>query len=355
MAPLTVISPQPEAVEFRVARDGSLNAWVKLRNMWSGQVAYKMKTTAPKDYTIKPASGSIRQGEFHEVQIIRKSPEEGGSPDSSKKVKFLIQAAGVTTQAQKLLLYAADKGKAAGRTKFWESIPKEDLQEQQLPVKMPAEEPEEFEDALEVPHIEEPSADATRSELWKARKARSQEFKGEEEGDEPAGGAGAGRGAAEAFEAPHNKGRKGDGRGETAEALEKAPRKPGYPGGKLTDQDVDDIIGRMTKIGPDGKPVVQVMSRPAGSAPPGFDGPEPATSSPSLGPAPAPDVPTLPAERKPLNLNVAHKAQKHDVVLQGHSRPVTYVAFDATGKTLYTCGKDKLVIAWTVPEGEHTP
>ena len=28
--------------------------------------------------------------------------------------------------------------------------------------------------------------------------------------------------------------------------------------GKLTDQDFDDIIGRMTKLGPDGKPVVQV-------------------------------------------------------------------------------------------------
>ena len=64
--------------------------------------------------------------------------------------------------------------------------------------------------------------------------------------------------------------------------------------GKLTDQDVDDIVGRMTKIGPDGKPVVQdppqekavvvvvvvvllpllceVLPRPTGSAPPGFEG-----------------------------------------------------------------------------------
>eukprot|EP00913_Durusdinium_trenchii_P019356 g18196.t1 len=86
MAPLTVIKPQPEAIEFRIARDGSLTAWVKLQNMWEGQVAYKMKTTAPKDYTIKPASGSIRMGEFHDVQIVRKPPEDGGSPGSGKKV-----------------------------------------------------------------------------------------------------------------------------------------------------------------------------------------------------------------------------------------------------------------------------
>lgn len=84
MAPLTVIKPQPEAVEFRIARDGSLTAWVKLQNVWEGQVAYKMKTTSPKEYTIKPASGSIRMGEFHDVQIVQKSPEEGGgSPGSS--------------------------------------------------------------------------------------------------------------------------------------------------------------------------------------------------------------------------------------------------------------------------------
>ncbi|CAK9094101.1 unnamed protein product [Durusdinium trenchii] len=355
MAPLTVIKPQPEAIEFRIARDGSLTAWVKLQNMWEGQVAYKMKTTAPKDYTIKPASGSIRMGEFHDVQIVRKPPEDGGSPGSGKKVKFMVQAAAVTTQAQKLLLYAADKGKAAGRTKFWDSISKEDLQEQQLPVKLPSEEPE-FEDAMEAPaETQEPSADATRSELWKARKARSQEMKtgksAEDLEEGPPGGAGAGRGNAEAtflaaIEDP--KPRKGEREREDDEKEKSAGRHKaqGYAAaGKLTDQDFDDIIGRMTKLGPDGKPVVQV-SRPA-PAPAPAEG-DPARVSPSLGPSPAPEV-----ERKPLQLTSAAKSQqKHDVVLQGHSRPVTYIAFDESGKVLYTCGKDKLVIAWSVPEGE---
>ena len=36
-----------------MARDGSLTAWVRLQNCFEGQVAYKMKTTVPKDYTIK--------------------------------------------------------------------------------------------------------------------------------------------------------------------------------------------------------------------------------------------------------------------------------------------------------------
>lgn len=49
----------------------------------------------------------------------------------------------------------------------------EELQEQQLPVKLP-DELEEFQDAVEATEALEQSSDATRSELWKARKARSQ-------------------------------------------------------------------------------------------------------------------------------------------------------------------------------------
>lgn len=39
--------------------------------------------------------------------------------------------------------------------------------------------------------------------------------------------------------------------------------------------------------------------------------------------------------------------------MRGHSRPVTFVLFGPGGKSLFTCGKDKLVIAWSVPEGER--
>ncbi|CAE8613226.1 unnamed protein product, partial [Polarella glacialis] len=31
---------------------------------------------------------------------------------------------------------------------------------------------------------------------------------------------------------------------------------------------------------------------------------------------------------------------------------ITYLVFDAAGRTLYTCAKDRLVLAWSVPEGE---
>lgn len=44
---------------------------------------------------------------------------------------------------------------------------------------------------------------------------------------------------------------------------------------------------------------------------------------------------------------------KHsDVVLQKHSRPVTFVTFNPNDKELYTCSKDKMVMAWSAPGGE---
>jgi len=44
--------------------------------------------------------------------------------------------------------------------------------------------------------------------------------------------------------------------------------------------------------------------------------------------------------------------RKEDIVLQRHSRPVTFVRLNPKGNELFTCGKDKVVIAWSCPEGE---
>eukprot|EP00931_Biecheleriopsis_adriatica_P057315 TRINITY_DN33992_c0_g1_i1.p1 TRINITY_DN33992_c0_g1~~TRINITY_DN33992_c0_g1_i1.p1 ORF type:complete len:703 (-),score=137.07 TRINITY_DN33992_c0_g1_i1:32-2107(-) len=357
MAPMTVIQTQPEGVHFRIARDGSTTAWLRLQNVTDNQIAYKVKSTAPKNYSIKPGSGSIRAGEYHDVEIKRKTPEDGGSADTSKKDKFLVQAASVTTQAQKLLLYAADKGKAAGRTKFWDSIAKEDMQEQQLQVRLPEEGDEPATEAADVQAAEADLSEKTRSDLWKARKQRSQELKtsgkaadaeGEEEGESEVGSA-AGIDSRAASKEEARKTRK-----DTADASDKsAPnRRAGYQAaGRMTDQDMNDIIGRMTKLGPDGKPVVQVLAKaPSGPPPPGFGG----NVAPTDGSSSA--APAAPVERKPLQLTSAADrakgAVKQDVVLNGHSRPITYVTFDASGKTLYTCAKDKLCMAWSVPDGE---
>eukprot|EP00930_Biecheleria_cincta_P074093 TRINITY_DN61319_c0_g1_i1.p1 TRINITY_DN61319_c0_g1~~TRINITY_DN61319_c0_g1_i1.p1 ORF type:complete len:700 (-),score=105.42 TRINITY_DN61319_c0_g1_i1:65-2137(-) len=350
MAQPVVVKPEPEAIEFRPSRDGSIAAYLRLRNVAGTQIAYKVKSTAPKNYSIKPGSASIRANEFHDVQIVRKTPEEGGVPlDQGRKDKFLVQAAVVKTQEQKLLLYAADKGKAQGRTKFWDSISKEELQETQLLVQyLEASEttaaPEAQEDEL--------STEANVAEKWKARKLRSQEHVGapaamSDDADQvspegPASGPGAGRGTSKEGSAPRR----------------------GYMSaggaGMPNTEDVDALIGRMTKLGADGKPVAQVKA--AAPPPPGFssapvadDGAMTSAAPPAAeGATAAPEAASAEpaAERKPLQLTSASKLKKcEDVVMNGHSRPVTFITWEPSSRVLYTCAKDKLVFAWS-PDGE---
>lgn len=62
-------------------------------------------------------------------------------------------------------------------------------------------------------------------------------------------------------------------------------------------------------------------------------------------------------KREPLKLSkpsssTAYAAGKENM-LHGHERPVTCITWNADGNLLFTCGKDKIVCVWTVPEGEH--
>jgi len=63
-----------------------------------------------------------------------------------------------------------------------------------------------------------------------------------------------------------------------------------------------------------------------------------------------------PKERPTLKLKApgskSKKGNNDDVVLNMHSRPITHISFSNDGDLLFTCSKDKLIIAWTVPDGE---
>lgn len=52
----------------------------------------------------------------------------------------------------------------------------------------------------------------------------------------------------------------------------------------------------------------------------------------------------------PSSKTVASKSQEN--VLRGHERPVTFIAWNRDSNLLFTCGKDKLVCAWSSPDGE---
>lgn len=115
MAQLVRLEPEKELKFFK--RDGatSPSASLTLTNTSGAGVAYKVKTTVPKSYLVRPSGGHLPAGETAEVQIILQP--SGEAPASTHR--FLVQA---TASEENL-----------GREQ-WAAISKEQLQEQRLNV-----------------------------------------------------------------------------------------------------------------------------------------------------------------------------------------------------------------------------
>jgi len=59
-------------------------------------VAFKVKTTAPKAYCVRPNSGRIEPGESVEIQVILQGMKEDPPPGTKCKDKFLVQSLTIT-------------------------------------------------------------------------------------------------------------------------------------------------------------------------------------------------------------------------------------------------------------------
>lgn len=66
-----------------------------------------------------------------------------------------------------------------------------------------------------------------------------------------------------------------------------------------------------------------------------------------------PPASTGSSERVPLAVKPPSQERQKENMLHGHERPVTYITYNRDGNLLFTCGKDKIVCVWSVPEGEH--
>jgi len=89
---------------------------LKLSNLSSGNVAFKVKTTMPNDYLLRPASGMLRPNGSQEVQIILQPHS-----DITDRHRFLVQAVSVPNSQE------------VSREQ-WGRFPKETIQQQRLGV-----------------------------------------------------------------------------------------------------------------------------------------------------------------------------------------------------------------------------
>mmetsp|Transcript_6785 Transcript_6785/g.18830 ORF Transcript_6785/g.18830 Transcript_6785/m.18830 type:complete len:217 (-) Transcript_6785:80-730(-) len=120
MAPLALLTVNPDdVVVFTKTQMNNPGTSLTLTNVSEGHVAFKVKTTAPKSYVVKPSYGTMKPGEKQEVQIILQlSPDLSVSSD-----RFLVQAT-KTSSAEEV------------PREQWNSFPADSIQSTKLNVQL---------------------------------------------------------------------------------------------------------------------------------------------------------------------------------------------------------------------------
>lgn len=95
----------PANISFtRPFSEGSTREILTLNNDSSNIVAFKVKTTAPKLYCVRPNAGFIRPGQYRDVVIILQQMEQEPPIDFKCRDKFLIQTVEVAYDESELKL-----------------------------------------------------------------------------------------------------------------------------------------------------------------------------------------------------------------------------------------------------------
>lgn len=176
--------------------------------------------------------------------------------------------------------------------------------------------------------------------VWLARRKQDSGDEEEEEDEEPdrnrMRGKGAGRGAGMRQPAG-NRITPGTASAGLRQRNMAAAQRGGVPGGES--MDFDEIINRMSKpknmweANRGGPP--QILKQTA---------PPPATAASGR-------AAVLPGSRSAALQGGMAKRPKENV-FHGHERPVTWITLNRDGNLLFSCGKDKVVLVWSFPDGD---
>lgn len=86
----------PETLNFALELRKQIRSDLYLHNKSSEAVAFKVKTTAPKKYSVKPNTGIVPPGKSIEVQVHMTAQKEVPVDVQSCKDKFLVQSVATT-------------------------------------------------------------------------------------------------------------------------------------------------------------------------------------------------------------------------------------------------------------------
>lgn len=91
---------EPAELGFRRPFTQEVSEILKIKNPTSTPVAFKVKTTAPKQYCVRPNSGRIEPGKAVEVTVLLQSMKQEPPMDAKCRDKFLVQSVAVTADKE---------------------------------------------------------------------------------------------------------------------------------------------------------------------------------------------------------------------------------------------------------------
>ncbi|KAJ6000753.1 hypothetical protein N7481_001162 [Penicillium waksmanii] len=86
----------PPELSFKRPFNQEVCQILRLRNAGQDSVVFKVKTTAPKHYCVRPNSGRIEPGRAVEVQVLLQALKDEPATDAKCKDKFLVQSVAVS-------------------------------------------------------------------------------------------------------------------------------------------------------------------------------------------------------------------------------------------------------------------
>ncbi|KAI1402039.1 VAMP-associated protein [Hypoxylon fuscum] len=86
----------PQELGFHRPFTSEVSEVLRIRNSNTHPVAFKVKTTAPKQYCVRPNSGRVEPGKEVEVSVILQAMKQEPPADTKCRDKFLVQSVGIT-------------------------------------------------------------------------------------------------------------------------------------------------------------------------------------------------------------------------------------------------------------------
>ncbi|KXS20849.1 VAMP-associated protein [Gonapodya prolifera JEL478] len=98
-SPSVLLALEPEEkLEFKRPFQSTGKQSLKVTNTSSDPIAFKVKTTAPKQYCVRPNAGRIAPGESTLVEVLLQPMKEDPPADFKCKDKFLVQGIKITEE-----------------------------------------------------------------------------------------------------------------------------------------------------------------------------------------------------------------------------------------------------------------